>query len=574
MLANPERYIGRVAKVRSAEAFQNRQDPSQLGALRAPSFQGWHLDKTDPELLKEGAELKTPLLPHQARIVEKMRTQPGLVVAHGTGSGKTLSSIGAIVDLSPERARVLVPAALQENYRKEVRKHVSGKLPVTVESLQKAVKDGNPPRGDLVVVDEAHRIRNPQSQGYELLRASTAPKRLLLTASPVYNAPEDVATLVNVAAGSRALPEGAEFRRRYVEKPGKGLLTLINPWAQKEPRIIRSDELGTVLRRWVDYHGGSEEGFPSLTEQRIDVPMTARQSKLHAAAWGELPLMMRWRLSKGLPPEKQDLAALNRFQAQTRQISSSEKKYIAANVSPEVSPKIQKAVSRLQARIEENPEHRALVYANFLGTLDDYASQLDERGVPYAVFRGDSPKKVRDQAVLDYNEGRLHALLVSGAGGEGLDLKGTRQVQVLEPHWNEERLSQVIGRARRFGSHAHLPPEQRNVDVERYAARPIGLFGGPKRGIEDILYDTAASKQRLNDQVMRLLTKSAKADGVSSWHLEDLDNDALELLQKTENTPEIREAQRFVLRGLQRSSRLQRLREGLNRIRGVDGGQG
>lgn len=55
MLQNPERYVGRVAKVESQDVYQNRTDPSQLGALRAPSFQGWHLDKTDPELMKESS---------------------------------------------------------------------------------------------------------------------------------------------------------------------------------------------------------------------------------------------------------------------------------------------------------------------------------------------------------------------------------------------------------------------------------------------------------------------------------------------------------------------------------------
>jgi len=55
MLANPESYVGRVAKVRSMSAYENRADPSQLGALRAPSFKGWHIDKTDPALMKEAA---------------------------------------------------------------------------------------------------------------------------------------------------------------------------------------------------------------------------------------------------------------------------------------------------------------------------------------------------------------------------------------------------------------------------------------------------------------------------------------------------------------------------------------
>lgn len=55
MLENPEKYVGRVAKVKSQDVYQNRIDSSQLGALRAPSFVNWHLDKTPPELMKEGS---------------------------------------------------------------------------------------------------------------------------------------------------------------------------------------------------------------------------------------------------------------------------------------------------------------------------------------------------------------------------------------------------------------------------------------------------------------------------------------------------------------------------------------
>lgn len=48
MLENPDKYVGRVAKVKS-------QGPFRSGALRAPSFDEWHIDKTPPELMKEGA---------------------------------------------------------------------------------------------------------------------------------------------------------------------------------------------------------------------------------------------------------------------------------------------------------------------------------------------------------------------------------------------------------------------------------------------------------------------------------------------------------------------------------------
>ena len=46
-------------------------------------------------------------------------------------------------------------------------------------------------------------------------------------------------------------------------------------------------------------------------------------------------------------------------------------------------------------------------------------------------------------------------------------------MQILEPHWNEEKLKQVEGRGIRYKSHEDLPPEERNVNIQRFlATRP------------------------------------------------------------------------------------------------------
>ena len=59
-------------------------------------------------------------------------------------------------------------------------------------------------------------------------------------------------------------------------------------------------------------------------------------------------------------------------------------------------------------------------------------------------------------------------LLGTSAISEGISLKYVRQVHIFEPYWNEIRVKQVIGRARRFRSHVELPEDQRNVEVFNY----------------------------------------------------------------------------------------------------------
>lgn len=114
--------------------------------------------------------------------------------------------------------------------------------------------------------------------------------------------------------------------------------------------------------------------------------------------------------------------------------------------------------------------------------------------------------------VRDYNDDKLKALLLSSAGGEGLDLKGTRLIQLLEPHWNQEKLKQVIGRGIRYKSHAALPEDERNVRVQRYLATraPSGLLERvglkkPGYGVDQYLDEMGARKERLNQQVREML---------------------------------------------------------------------
>jgi superfamily II DNA/RNA helicase len=91
-------------------------------------------------------------------------------------------------------------------------------------------------------------------------------------------------------------------------------------------------------------------------------------------------------------------------------------------------------------------------------------------GIGYREFTGEMAGVERDKAVKDYNANRIRALLISGAGGEGLDLKGTSLVQMLELHWNKARLLQAAARAVRRGSHSHLPEDKRRVKVLNYLA--------------------------------------------------------------------------------------------------------
>tara|TARA_Y100000816_G_scaffold46065_2_gene28896 strand:- start:8059 stop:11901 length:3843 start_codon:yes stop_codon:yes gene_type:complete len=64
----------------------------------------------------------------------------------------------------------------------------------------------------------------------------------------------------------------------------------------------------------------------------------------------------------------------------------------------------------------------------------------------------------------------IKALMITASGAEGINLKNTRFVHLVEPYWHNVRIEQVIGRARRICSHQDLPEDLRTVQVFMYLA--------------------------------------------------------------------------------------------------------
>lgn len=468
--------------------------------------------------LTKVAKVTTPLQAQQRRVVERIKQpdQPGLVVAHGLGSGKTLTSIAAQDELGMQ-SDVVVPAALRANYKKELKKHRQGGPKANIQSMQNMAVKGKTPDSDMLIVDEAHRLRDAGSKGYQTISKTKAKKRLLLTGSPFYNHPVDVAPLVDLASGQKLLPtDKKEFENRYVKdkKISPGIMARlrgVKPGIEKHLNPKRQEELGGILKKWVDYYEGTPENFPEVTRENIDVPMTKDQLKYYDTLMGQAPYWVRAKVRRGLPPTKSEAQRLNSFLGGVRQISNTTAPFQTRG-RPE-DPKIQRAVQELQKELDSNPRSKAVVYSNFLQAgIDPYKASLDAKKIPYGEFTGKMPKGKRDELVRQYNEGKIRALLLSSAGGEGLDLKGTRLMQVLEPHWNDEKLRQVEGRGIRYKSHADLPEEERKVKVQRFQSTriPSGVLETlrlrkPGMGVDEYLSRMSENKSRLNNEFRELL---------------------------------------------------------------------
>jgi hypothetical protein len=151
----------------------------------------------------------------------------------------------------------------------------------------------------------------------------------------------------------------------------------------------------------------------------------------------------------------------------------------------------------------------------------DYKMKPRKKDAPfhqakYVMITGDkafSHNNAGDIKVLthaDNKDGKnIKVVLLSRAGAEGLDFKNIRQVHIMEPWYNMNRIEQIIGRAVRNLSHCKLPFIQRNVEI--YLHGTILPDKTPEESVDLYVYRYAEKKAVKIGEVTRVL-KSISVD--------------------------------------------------------------
>jgi len=109
-------------------------------------------------------------------------------------------------------------------------------------------------------------------------------------------------------------------------------------------------------------------------------------------------------------------------------------------------------------------------YALYTGTED-----AEEREILRNIYNGswdnipnNIAAKLREKSSNNDLGEIIKVLMITSAGSEGINLRNTRYVHIMEPYWHPVRVEQVIGRARRICSHQSLPKELQTVEVFVY----------------------------------------------------------------------------------------------------------
>ena len=121
----------------------------------------------------------------------------------------------------------------------------------------------------------------------------------------------------------------------------------------------------------------------------------------------------------------------------------------------------------------------------------------------------------------------IKVLMITASGAEGINLKNTRFVHIVEPYWNMVRVDQVVGRARRICSHEELPPELRTVKVFLYLSifsetqktdqNYVDLMNSDVSRLnenqsvttDETLYEISLQKQNISKQILNVVKASS-----------------------------------------------------------------
>ena len=153
------------------------------------------------------------------------------------------------------------------------------------------------------------------------------------------------------------------------------------------------------------------------------------------------------------------------------------------------------------------------MYLKYFGFSSFKDMNTGTNGFRYIEYHGGIDKEERFKNVEQFNVNEnkkgdvVKIIMISPAGAEGLSLKNTRQVHIVEPYWHEVRIKQMVGRAIRLCSHKDLPKNERVVEVFRY--KSIRSTLNKKMSTDQLIESIARSKEGLLQSFEDAIKESA-----------------------------------------------------------------
>jgi SNF2 family DNA or RNA helicase len=420
-----KKQVTRIKPPDDALAIEDR-----LFYLLQPPLQSW----------LAGQELIMPFepFPYQYEGIGWLFSNSSALLADEMGLGKTMQTITAIRLLirSGQVRRVLLvcPKPLLPNWQREFRTWaeelpfvvVEGDgerrkltwtmpgVPILIANYESLVRDfaafgeGEFPKFDLIVLDEAQRIKNRTSRTAVTARALPRRRSWALTGTPIENRPEELGALYEFleVVPPNATPDLRQLQtlaKQFILRRTKNLVMKDMP-----PRLDRDAYLELLPAQKSAYDMAEKEGVIQLNEMGDSI------SVQHV-----FELVLRLKQITNFDPLTGESAKLDRLEADMEEIAASGGK--------------------------------AILFSQWTKVIDWLAKPMKKYGA--LIYHGGVPTKQREPILARFKEDPdAHILLMSyGTGAVGLNLQFAGYVFLFDRWWNPAIEDQAINRAHRIG---------------------------------------------------------------------------------------------------------------------------
>jgi SNF2 family DNA or RNA helicase len=395
------------------------------------------------------------------------------ILADEVGLGKTVEAGIVLKEYvlrgAVRTALVLVPASLCEQWRAELWEKFEldfvvsrgpagqwGRHPFVISSLETARHERHRKRVrgadyDMVVCDEAHRLRNHLTLGWKFLNDLNPRYLLLLTATPVQN---DLRELYNLVTLVRPGTVGtfSQFRRDFLSGHDKRT-------PRNTPRLRRLLKSVMIRTRRAD----TQLTFAPRKVETLWVPQTAPERLLYRQVSEFVASAVHAEHAQPGRPHYFTLMVLQKEMGSSWASASGTLEKLAAHPDGLDSKRVHALAERARALSEDASKLRtllrciaglrgekAIVFTQFRATQDTIVAALEAEHVPTAVFHGEMGWREKEEALERFRH-HDQVLVSTEAGGEGRNLQFARIVINYDLPWNPMRLEQRIGRVHRLG---------------------------------------------------------------------------------------------------------------------------
>ena len=311
---------------------------------------------------------------------------------------------------------------------------------------------------DLVVVDEAHSMKNAETIKHKMVKNLMKKRLLLLSATPIQNDLKELYNMIELLHPS-LLGTWKEFKRKFVQDKN---IREINP----THRLILQDIISDLIIRntrkevskYIDFTKRIPNNHilePKTNEKLLYDLVTEKLRELYlSGSCGEMIVMSYQKyISSSTAATKQ---AVNRMKKSNLISSDEYDEFINHANSIEIDSKMEHIL-----KIIQKDKSKFLIFCEFYATQNYIAKVLEDHGFLTTLFNGTMTPEEKISSVNSFKQD-VQILISTGAGGEGQNLQFCHNIVNYDLPWNPMKVEQRIGRVHRIG-------QKHDVNIHNYA---------------------------------------------------------------------------------------------------------